>query len=296
MFKHWLIIIGICSTLPTIAQQSSFHLPEIPSTLHSPQEKAEFLAEHFWDYCDFSDSTLFMSPKLMLDYIYVLSNVSLSNAESAIVHLLNKSVKYPTSFEYIVFLFDRYLYDPFSPIQNEDLYIPVLQYIVNSYVFDDSYKSPYKFQLEMALKNRQGDVAVDFEYSLVNGSTYHMYDLNTDYILIYFNNPDCSECAVVKEKMKKSNMINMLINKNILTVLAIYPGEDITLWKSTNYPTSWVNGYDERKRLYNQKLYSIKRMPSMYLLDKNKIVLLKEQNWNVIEMFLCKINSINVKN
>lgn len=286
MLKYWLIILGIYCVLPTAAQQSSFRLPKIPLTLCSSQEKAEYLGEHFWDCCDLSDSTLFMNPRLMLDYIYVLYRIPFPNAERGIVHLLNKAVKYPTSFEWIVFLFDRYLYDPFSPIHNENLYIPVLQYIVSSQTFDDLYKSRYKYQLEMALKNREGSMAVNFDYVLADGKQCSMYDLKADYILIYFNNPDCSECLDVKKKMTDSNILNLLIKKGLMTVLAIYPGEDIVLWKCVEYPFDWLNGYDKGGKLYARKLYSMKRMPSIYLLDKNKTVLLKEQDWDIVERFL----------
>ncbi len=42
----------------------------------------------------------------------------------------------------------------------------------------------------------------------------------------------------------------------------------------------WINGYDKELTVLERELYDLKAMPTLYLLDKDKKVLLKDARWN----------------
>ena len=54
----------------------------------------------------------------------------------------------------------------------------------------------------------------------------------------------------------------------------------LTAWLNYrhNIPASWINSYDKQLRLRDEELYDLKAIPSLYLLDSEKRVMLKDCN------------------
>lgn len=63
-----------------------------------------------------------------------------------------------------------------------------------------------------------------------------------------------------------------------LDILAVYPDSDLDLWKrhAGQMPPSWLVSYDKGQVLFGMKLYDLKALPAIYLLNAFKHVLLKD--------------------
>ena len=72
--------------------------------------------------------------------------------------------------------------------------------------------------------------------------------------------------------------ISSLISEGRLSVLNIYIDEDLEAWRSYMpiYPENWYNGFDPDLVIRNESLYNVRDIPSLYLLDRNKAVLMKD--------------------
>jgi hypothetical protein len=83
-------------------------------------------------------------------------------------------------------------------------------------------------------------------------------------------------------------LISSLIDNGIMKVLNIYIDEDIQAWRSYMpiYPENWYNGFDPDYILRNGDIYSIRAIPSLSLLDKEKNVLMKDVPENVLFNYL----------
>ena len=92
-------------------------------------------------------------------------------------------------------------------------------------------------------------------------------------------------CREVREQLLSSPLHNELTERGDLKVLVLYPDEDLTAWKEhlTDYPTAWINGYDKGCHIERKNLYNINAIPALYLLDKQKMVLVKDST-NVAEI------------
>ncbi len=90
--------------------------------------------------------------------------------------------------------------------------------------------------------------------------------------------------------MKQSVHLKELIKNKQIKILTIYPDEDLTLWKKhlNKLSTEWINGYDKGQILTLKNLYDLSTIPSFYLLDKEKKVLLKDADWKEIVHFFAK--------
>ena len=144
----------------------------------------------------------------------------------------------------------------------------------------------------MTKKNRVGNAATDFTYSLKSGESKKMSSIKSEYMILMFSNPDCSTCAEIIEAITKSEIINNVISMNnptrtMLSILNIYIDQDLSDWENNYHrlPADWINAYDKGATITKQKLYDVKAIPTLYLLDKNKKVILKDTSLDTIESF-----------
>lgn len=88
--------------------------------------------------------------------------------------------------------------------------------------------------------------------------------------------------------IKNAPIINQLLEQKRLTVLSIYPDEELDEWRKhlNEFPKEWVNGYDKTFAIKEQQLYDLKAIPTLYLLNKDKTVLLKDAPAQTIEEYL----------
>ncbi|MDD4778191.1 MAG: DUF5106 domain-containing protein [Fermentimonas sp.] len=274
----------------------TFVLPDIPEVISGTEERAKYLVSHYWDRFDFSNADLARRPDIteqaFVDYINILNYVPKVNADESLVKTLHRAEADTAMYVHFISLFEKYFYDPNSPFRNEEYYIPVLKEIKESSMLTDESKSVYVFQLDMVMKNRVGDRANNFDYTVASGQTSSLYDLQSDFTLLMFSNPGCPTCEAVTAQLDRSSAISNALSRNsstrrMLTILTIYPDQDIDEWLAhlPEMPSDWVHAYDKGLQITNKRLYDIKAIPTLYLLDNNKKVILKDTSIEAIESF-----------
>lgn len=118
-----------------------------------------------------------------------------------------------------------------------------------------------------------------------------MYQISTDYTILFINNPRCHAYAETIDELRSAEIIEKLLEDRRFGILAIYPDEGLGEWKqhTKDYPEDWVNSYDKEQTNSNKELYDLKIIPTLYLLDKNKAVLLKNATFSNIVDYLYRI-------
>ncbi|PXV66747.1 thioredoxin-like protein [Dysgonomonas alginatilytica] len=269
-----------------------FIMATIPESLTTPSDRANYLVEHYWDNFDFADTAYIHLPSIteqaMADYIEILPHANKDIAYSSIKNTLLKAEADTSMNAYFLETYKKYLYDPNSPMRNEEYYIPVLNYVIESSKTNATDKERADFRLKMILKNRIGDKATDFTYTLASGKTGTLYDIRSEYTVVLFYNPDCHACAEVIAAIKNSPIISDGLESNYLSILSFYPDADLEIWKKhlNDIPTYWINGYDKNQTVQNKKIYDLKAIPTLYLLDKDKKIILKDVDFVVLEKWL----------
>ena len=268
-----------------------FTHPEVPALITDPNQRIEYLVRRYWDYFDFADTTYVPTPEITeqawVDYLDLLFRIPPDKAQEAMKGMMTKSAQNSKKlFLYFTGIAEFYLYEPNSPVQNEELYIPVLEVMLQTSTLDDTEKIRPQSQLDWALKNRTGTKATDFQYAGMTGQTGSLYRINAEYTLLFFDNPECTSCLEHIEILRKSVLMNRLISERKLAILSIYPDREVNEWKEhfTIYPTDWIVGYDPSFAIGLK--YDLKASPTLYLLDKAKTVLLKDATVGQIESLL----------
>ncbi len=278
----------------------SFSLPNILCVITEPVKQQEYLAAHYWDCYDFKDVAFLRSPQgdsTLINYFKLLYKIRIDESVKDISLTIRRAKADSIVCMQIFSNSEKFLYDPNSPLRNETLYAAVLKEILSWDKLNEMYKIRPRYQYSMIQRNRPGENAIDFVYTLRSGRRKKLYDIKSDYVLLYFNNPGCDACKQTKLLLSESSIINELIIEKRLKVLSIYPDEDLTEWLKyrTTMPVSWIVGYDKGTIIKSEDLYDLRAIPTLYLLDKNKHVLLKDRSFQEIEDYLIHFESTNKK-
>ena len=264
------------------AKSPRVFIPALPPSTMTEEHKGEYMREHYWDKFDFADTTFIAemdSARMLTAFaVYAVGYVPDTLAYKYMPRLMQRASKSKRMYEYFMWLAQTVLHDPNSHLRSDERYIPVLENVVQSEWLDEYERMPYEFDLEIARQNRINRPANDFVFTLASGKKSRLYQIRADYTLIFISNPGCPMCRDVKEQIISSPMLQELIERGDLKILVIYPDSDIVAWRERldDYPKSWINGFDDGQRIESERLYDLRAIPALYLLDKEKRVMAKD--------------------
>ena len=102
-----------------------------------------------------------------------------------------------------------------------------------------------------------------------------------------FYDPECESCHEVLLQMAADTALAEAVRAGKLSVLAVYTEGNDEAWRKAlpDMPEGWMVGTD-REAVKGGALYDLKAMPSLYLLDGKKTVLLKDAAYEKIRATL----------
>ena len=282
-----------CTNRPKEPEKRTFPMVNVPAIYTDPQARAEFLVMRYWDQFNFNDTTWLGSAELvteqaLADYLSILPYASYPVICNGIKKLLDQADKNQAMYAFFSSKMEFYLSSPNSTLRNEEFYIPVLEHMVASKSLDQPRKVRPNSILPILQKNRPGTQAANIHYTMVSGAKNSLYNLKSDYFLLVFYDFDCEDCNVLKGLIEGSQVINEMQKQKKLTILAIYPGANMEGWKrsSVQVPASWINGYDHDEEIGREGTYILRSIPSIFLLDENHGVIMKEPPFSYVELYL----------
>lgn len=79
-----------------------------------------------------------------------------------------------------------------------------------------------------------------------------------------------------------------LVKKGKVKVLAMYIDQELDVWQNRRdtYPKEWIYAHDPNQILNENELYGLRAIPSLYLLDKEKRVILKDAPVEIVIEYL----------
>ncbi len=241
-----------------------------------------WMAAHYWDKLDMADTLFYRqvdTAEMLSAYIFFVRQYVDRDDPAPLLDLLRRAstVNRP-SLDYFAMLTDQVLHNPNSPMRDDELFIPAMETILASPLLDEYDRMAPEHEIRMARLNRVGEPAGDFNFTTADGRTSRLYALSSDFVLLFINNPGCEMCREVREAICQSPMLTEMIERRELTVLALYPDEDLDAWRaySSQIPAAWINAYDRGCRIERDELYDLRAIPSLYLLDRRKRVLVKD--------------------
>ncbi|MBR3853483.1 MAG: DUF5106 domain-containing protein [Tidjanibacter sp.] len=276
---------------PSVAfAQTTEPFPEItvPAIYTDQASYVAYYVAHYWDRYDFAaydkkyaEET---TGQAFANFAYLLQmqsgiGAATPEAQSAVKTMLTRAAVSEDAYWHFLDLCEHYFYEPNSPMRNDEFFIPAIAHALSTKSpLDEDSKSRYRTLKKTVERNRPGTVATDFVYTTAGGSQGRMSQIKSDILIIYFYNPGCADCRRVKDMLVESEAVGRLHKEGRLKVLAVYPDEDLTEWKKylSENPKWWISSYDKGAVVQSKNLYDLKAIPTLYLLDKDKNVVLKD--------------------
>lgn len=270
-------------------------LPQVPSMLSDPAEINGYIADHFWDGflsqaypCDSSIvngvpadevesalgrfvtilermCTLDQSAKAMSGFFKKVSSFQEANPSSNVFSFFEKMVS-------------KYLFDPNSPVRDETLYLPYVNGLSSSDLVSEDMKPAYSRDAAVCSVNKVGTKAADIVFTDISGKRHRLYDIKADHTLLFFSNPGCNNCEEVTLRLSANERVQELLDSKVLAVVNLYIDLERDKWMAAvgGYPKKWYNGYDQDYAIRQNQSYYVRAIPSLYVLDKDKVVILKD--------------------
>ena len=278
-----------------VQQQVQFPFPMIPSTLTEPEARKSWLLTHYWERFDFADTALVnnrdVTEQGFVNFIALLADGTTSEelTRESLENWCAGFVGKEHARRVLTQTADSYLFNPNSPFYNEALYGLYLETLLGKLPKTDARRSTYSFRLELVRRNNVGNRATDFTYYLPDGTKHTLIatPVKNDRLLLVFYDPECESCHEVLLQMAADATLDEAVRTGKLSVLAIYTEGNEEAWRKAlpDMPEGWTVGND-REAVKTGALYDLKAMPSLYLLDGKKTVLLKDAAYEKIRAAL----------
>ena len=293
-------------------RSSNYGMPQIPDSITTPEGRADYVALHYWERFPFGeqpDSTFI--EQAFVDYVAVLP-VATSQARTEGVGKLFALItahRSPST-SHLSTLMDlaaHYLGNPQSPMHSDELYLYFLNAFVDVPSVSEAEKTRPRFLIQNLQKNRVGDKATDFVYNVASHSSsggenkgvssprrggtgggvskkQSLYSTAAKYLLLYFNDPDCESC---QQEMPIAFSMASLRHPDVRVLLVNTESEQgVGTINGQPLPENWIDGYDPKQTITSKQLYYLPAKPSLYLLDAQKNILLKDASLQEIDNYL----------
>ena len=244
-------------------------------------EKENNEYKSYWNDFPFNDALLVASKQTeekfatFLFGLYKIGAIRFVDSDNAFMQehiniLMEKVTGFGVNDRFIA-LAEKYLYEPNSPYYNDEVYLYFLKYEAKFHFRNVSQSARFKRHYNMIQKNMKGELATNFAYETQAGQKGSLYEIDAKYLVLFFNDPSCSECKQVKEELIQQQSA---LDSQGIKVFAVYIDDKPEEWRQANYPAGWLNGY--APEIDSQDLYNIRALPCLYLLDKDKKVISRD--------------------
>lgn len=299
LLRRCLAALLACIAMPLMAQQGTgsgeqFPYPAMPQTLTTVEQRSHYLMTHYWDNIDFADTLRLQSAGVgeqgFVNFLDLLPRFPQSAQEALDIFTTKAFAQEPSRKIFMAYT-EQYLDDHGAPTRNDLTY----EWLLRSALRQDSIhslganqaqdnnksqgfslteeeRSRMGYKLKNISRNQVGQTATDFAFRDRQGGLHRISDYKGQPVVIFFYNPDCERCHYIVQGLKQEPKLK---DK---TILAIYPADDQQLWQQTplELPANWTDGYSEGGEIEAKQLYYIRSTPSIYLIDSEQRVVLKD--------------------
>lgn len=274
-----LLTMSVCTgakAQSAIANEPYFPYPLVPDSIQAFQSRCDYLARHFWDFCELSKA--FSARQKMANefsvYLSILKNASVDSALASVERLAKKLEKQPNDLLFLARQAEAKLYSDTAEAWVDGLYLPFAEAVVKHKKIGKASKSRFAHQATILKNTMMGGPAGPLPYTTREGATRNLSTDSAEVLVVFFNDPDCSDCDMARIRLDADISTTELINEGKVKIVAISLTEPNEEWKKSvaNYPASWTVGANPDADL----IYDLRSgTPNFYIIDRKHNVRFK---------------------
>lgn len=223
-----------------------FQYPIVPDSIKAFSGRCDYLAKHFFDFCDLSKafSNRSRMGEEIKTYISIIGNADPTVADREVRALMKRLEKQPKDQLQIAGIAEGMIYGDTAQVWMDDLYLAFAESVASNKRVDKASKARYAEQARILRANLAGTQAPELPYTLRDGSQGVFGPDTTQMTLVFFNDPDCSGCSMARMRLNADISTTDLINEGKLRVVAISLCDPDDEWKryAAEMPPSWTVG------------------------------------------------------
>ena len=259
--------------------------PEIPEFPLLENGKKDSISEynnykeHFLDNVDISDSRLLRSPVLHKKVTTYLHNVVTQNPDSIIKEIdmiIDRTSGNEETFKYFVsYLTSYYELSKIMGMEAVFVHMAYRYYMTGQVDWVDSVQMAKIEERATILRPLLlGNRAENLVLKDINGMHRSIYEIKSDFTVLWFWDPDCGHC---KEATPKLAEIYNSHDRKDVEIYAVGIMSELDDWQKfiTENNLSWINVNDVERKVDLRKTYDIYSTPVIFLLDKKKEIMAK---------------------
>ena len=247
-----LIAAAACGNNRKAEQFKALPFPETvpPAMMEDPLDRAEYMALNMWNAIldpsrSYPCDSAYVSgvrredvEQKFANWTQILGAIGMPAAEKAVGRLYDKALaceRKDTSsnvFETFRDMVDKYLFDPNSPLRNEDFYGVYAARLAECDFIPVEMRDKYARDARLCALNKVGTKAADFRFADARGRIRTLYGIKAPYTLLFFSNPGCGACMDIINVLKGEPAIARMIADGVIAVLNIYIDEELDEWRS----------------------------------------------------------------
>jgi thiol-disulfide isomerase/thioredoxin len=272
-------------------------IPEfrIADGTHNPDsvrwvKRYNYNKDHFFDNIDLTDDRLIRTPILQARLEAFFTNVVIQSADSInreIDKIIRKCESNPKMFQFIaVYLFNHFReseimgHDAVLVKLADDIYLSgKADWISNDF------KNDLQRQVELLRHNLIGLKAKDLIMNSYKGIYVSLYDIEKDFTILYFWEPNCGFCKEYTPKLRDYYQRAKDEDVEVFAVCTISNKEEWSKYIEDNKLT-WINGWDPDRSTRFDYYYNVQSTPMIYILDRNKKIIAKKISIDDVPSFL----------
>jgi thiol-disulfide isomerase/thioredoxin len=274
-------------------------IPEIPLLSNGRKDSTfayRYFKSHFWDGTDFTDDRLLRTPIFHNKLKKYFDQVLIQNADTIIKETdlyIEKARPNAEMFKYMVWFATNH-YETSEIMGFDRIFVHVIDiyYITgqaswtNKTVQENLIKKANRLRPILIGEKAPNMIMLDTNNHLVS-----MHNLNADYLILLFWDPDCGHCEQEIPKLKE--FYDTYKEKYNLEVFSVCSDTSLVKWKKTikKKEMNWINVDGPRSLSGNyHDQYDITTTPVIYILNKKKEIIAKNLRTDQISQFLKNYN------
>jgi peroxiredoxin len=277
--------------------------PLIPETRTNDKSAADFFKSkynfknrHYFDNIDLADNRL-LHTRLIAEKINYYLNVFVSNDPDSICRAIDRIITLAKvneeAYRFVLNILNINYRAARTPSQEYALVYLADNYYLNGKApwADPRFIKLFETKVNEMRPALIGAQAPELVLQNIDNQEIKLKEIKANILILYFWSNDCNKC--LEETPKLLSIYNKYKNKG-LEILAIYTHADKQVWEDfiQKQQLDWVNAFDPLLKSNFSKLYNVKYTPKIYILDRNKKIIVKdisvERIDNIIERLVGK--------
>lgn len=261
----------------------------------------KYYKAHYFDNFDFSDSKMLRTPNFYSKIDGYLEKLTVKHPDSLIssAHtIIEKARANDEVFRYCVVTI-TYKYETSKIMGMDAVFVDLSEsYYLSGDAFwaDSTLMAKISDRVSRLKPNLIGKQAPKMVLLDTLLKPMSLYSLKSDFMVLYFYDPDCGHCKKKIPVLKK--LYDSSLKDKGVKVVAANIKKDVDKWKKfiKDQDLNWINLADPNVRSNFRYEYNIESTPQLYILDNQKRIIAKKLDVEQIEDFIDKQIEIKLNN